>query len=196
MSDAEPATTELKAHYGAQVAADLEQNAREQERVAAELMTLQEKLHALRHDHALLVNLQQTLGSKNDAATGPGAESEDAAPSVPRQASARSAPSRRKKSAADAGTTRNSTAPTLVELIRSHLVEQDEPRSAAEITTALTQEHPERDIKPKVVRTTVEGLVAKGRVHRNKQGSSVFYTASGPESVDDSVEETVSAAVD
>jgi hypothetical protein len=27
-----------------------------------------------------------------------------------------------------------------------------------------------------VVRTTIEGLVAKGQVQRTKQGSSVFYT--------------------
>ncbi|MEY9998089.1 hypothetical protein ABIE67_010208 [Streptomyces sp. V4I8] len=199
MSDAEPATTELKVQYGARVAADLERNAREQERVAAELMSLQEKLRALRHDHALLVNLKQTLGSEDGVATGPRAESDDSTPSVPRQASAGSASTRRKKSAADAGAAKNNTAakpPTLVELIRSHLVEQDEPRSAAEITTALAQAHPERDIKPKVVRTTVEGLVAKGRVHRSKQGSSVFYTASRPESVEDSAEEAVSAAAE
>ncbi|MFJ8061047.1 hypothetical protein [Streptomyces sp. NPDC096142] len=48
--------------------------------------------------------------------------------------------------------------PTLVELIRRHLAEQNEPRSAAEISTALSQAHPERDIKTKVVRVTTEGL--------------------------------------
>ncbi|MFS8197949.1 hypothetical protein ACLVWQ_04600 [Streptomyces sp. CWNU-52B] len=68
--------------------------------------------------------------------------------------------------------------PTLVELIREHLGRQSEPRSSAELSTALTEAHPEREIKPKVVRTTVEGLVARGQVQRTKQGSSVFYTAS------------------
>ncbi|GHA11118.1 hypothetical protein GCM10010372_08800 [Streptomyces tauricus] len=68
--------------------------------------------------------------------------------------------------------------PTLVELIREHLGRQSEPRSSAEVATALAEAHPEREIKPKVVRTTVEGLVAKGQVQRTKQGSSVFYTTS------------------
>ncbi|MFK4070865.1 hypothetical protein [Streptomyces sp. NPDC029674] len=67
--------------------------------------------------------------------------------------------------------------PTLVELIRGHLAEQSEPRSAAEIATALGQAHPERSVKTTVVRTTLEGLVAKSQAQRSKQGSSVFYTA-------------------
>jgi predicted transcriptional regulator len=64
-----------------------------------------------------------------------------------------------------------------VELIRHHLSEQNEPRSATEISTALGQAHPERDIKTKVVRITLEGLVAKSQAQRTKQGASVFYTA-------------------
>ncbi|MEU9369190.1 hypothetical protein AB0D71_31825 [Streptomyces avermitilis] len=69
--------------------------------------------------------------------------------------------------------------PTLVELIHSYLAEQREPRSAAEITSALGQTHTDRHIQTNVVRTTLEGLVAKSRAHRSKQGSSVFYTAPG-----------------
>ncbi|MGC9495923.1 hypothetical protein [Streptomyces sp. WG7] len=67
--------------------------------------------------------------------------------------------------------------PTLVELVRNHLVEQSEPRSAAEVTTALGQAHSGRTIKTTVVRTTLEGLVAKNQAQRTKQGTSVYYTA-------------------
>ncbi|MFJ8945229.1 hypothetical protein ACIRG4_18690 [Streptomyces sp. NPDC102395] len=67
--------------------------------------------------------------------------------------------------------------PTLVDLVRRHLGEQSEPRSAAEVTTALTQAHPERSVKTTVIRTTLEGLVARNQAHRSKQGTSVFYTA-------------------
>ncbi|MFG3028336.1 hypothetical protein ACGFZJ_07270 [Streptomyces sp. NPDC048253] len=70
-----------------------------------------------------------------------------------------------------------SAQPTLVDLVRRHLTEQSEPRSAAEIATALGQAHPERAIKTTVIRTTLEGLVAKTQAQRSKQGSSVFYTA-------------------
>lgn len=67
--------------------------------------------------------------------------------------------------------------PTLVELIRRHLAEQQEPRSAAEISAALGQARPGRTVSAKVVRITLEGLVAKSQAQRSKQGRSVFYVA-------------------
>ncbi|GAA0544192.1 hypothetical protein GCM10010390_52840 [Streptomyces mordarskii] len=70
-----------------------------------------------------------------------------------------------------------SAQPTLVDLVREHLTGQGEPRSAAEITAALDKQHPERNVKNTVVRTTLENLVAKNQAQRTKQGSSVFYTA-------------------
>ncbi|MGW0171846.1 hypothetical protein ACWDWT_42815, partial [Streptomyces sp. NPDC003343] len=79
--------------------------------------------------------------------------------------------------AAGKAETAKAALPTLVELIRRHLTEQSEPRSAAEVTTALDQAHPERGIKTTVVRTTLENLVARTQAHRSKQGSSVYYTA-------------------
>ncbi|MFE4628475.1 hypothetical protein [Streptomyces mirabilis] len=181
-------STELTSQYIAQVTGDLERNAKEQERVGAEIEALQEQLRALRHDHTVLVNMQDALGGPGST---PGAEAA-AAPSVPHQVSAEPKQSKGKKAAATgakktapkkpaakASSVKASTAaakPTLVELIRGHLEKQTEPRSAAEITTALTQAHPDRSVKTTVVRTTLEGLVAKSHAHRTKQGSSVFYT--------------------
>ncbi|MFF3133549.1 hypothetical protein [Streptomyces mirabilis] len=182
-------STELTSQYIAQVTGDLERNAKEQERVGAEIEALQEQLLALRHDHTVLVNMQDALGGPGST---PGAEAA-AAPSVPHQVSAEPKQSKGKKAAATGAkktapkkpaaktsSVKASTAaaakPTLVELIRGHLEKQTEPRSAAEITTALTQAHPDRSVKTTVVRTTLEGLVAKSHAHRTKQGSSVFYT--------------------
>jgi hypothetical protein len=192
-------STELTSQYIAQVTGDLERNAKEQDRVGAEIEALQEQLRALQHDHIVLVNMHDALGGSNSA---PGAEAA-VAPSVPHQASAEPKQSKGKKAAAATGakkaapkkpaakassakassvkasSVKASTAaakPTLVELIRGHLEKQNEPRSAAEITTALTQAHPDRSVKTTVVRTTLEGLVAKSHAHRSKQGSSVFYT--------------------
>ncbi|MFE6554245.1 BlaI/MecI/CopY family transcriptional regulator [Streptomyces sp. NPDC004096] len=68
----------------------------------------------------------------------------------------------------------------MVELVRRHLTEQGEPRSAAEVATALETAYAERDIKTAVVRTTLENLVAKNQAQRTKQGSSVYYTAPAP----------------
>ncbi|MEU0822986.1 hypothetical protein [Streptomyces mirabilis] len=179
--------TELTSQYIAQVTGDLERNAKEQERIGLEIEALQEQLHALQHDHTVLVNMQQALGGAN-----PAAEADTAGvPSVPHQASAEPKQSKpkaaatgakktaSKKPAAKAPSAKASTAatkPTLVDLIRGHLEQESEPRSAAEITTALTQTHPDRSVKTTVVRTTLEGLVAKSHAHRTKQGSSVFYT--------------------
>ena len=177
MSESQTHSTELTSQYIAQVTGDLERNTKEQDRVGQEIEALQEQLRALQQDHTVLVNMQQALGTASPAA-------EAAALSVPHQASAEPKQSKPKKAtakkpAAKASSVKASetaTKPTLVEVIRGHLKQQSEPRSAAEVTTALTQAHPDRSVKTTVVRTTLEGLVAKGHAHRTKQGSSVFYT--------------------
>ncbi|MER5661554.1 hypothetical protein [Streptomyces mirabilis] len=192
MSEIQAQATELASQYIAQVTGDLERNAKEQDRIGQEIEALQEQLRALQHDHTVLVNIQQALGSASPAA---GADTA-AAPSVPHQASAELKQSKPKKApatgakktaskkpAAKASSVKASETaakPTLVELIRSHLKQESEPRSAAEIAAALTQAHPDRSVKTTVVRTTLEGLVAKSHAHRAKQGSSVFYTAAAP----------------
>ncbi|MFH8612617.1 hypothetical protein ACH4D5_34585 [Streptomyces sp. NPDC018029] len=215
--------TELTSQYTAQVRADLERNAKEQQRLSAEIASLQEQLAAHQRDHAVLVSIQQALGEE-PAAPEPAAPQERAAVPAPRtkkkspgSAAAgkrarvtTSAPQKAaagksagkgaakssgkvtgkgaaKSSGKETGKTEAGKAeaakpakpaqPTLVELIRGHLAEQSEPRSAAEIATALGQAHPQRSVKTTVVRTTLEGLVAKSQAQRSKQGSSVFYTA-------------------
>ncbi|MCX5257115.1 hypothetical protein OOK27_23835 [Streptomyces canus] len=188
MSESTTDTTGLTHQYSAQVAADLETNLKEQERISGDIAALQQQLAALQHDHSVLVNIQQALGVTQTPKE-PTPSTETAAVPSPRQkakAAPRSKQTARKTTTAQERTTaKKSTAksetktaqPTLVELIRQHLTEQGEPRSAAEISTALGQAHPERDIKTKVVRVTLEGLVARSQAQRTKQGSSVFYTA-------------------
>ncbi|MEV0257340.1 hypothetical protein AB0H82_24185 [Streptomyces sp. NPDC050732] len=207
--------TELTSQYTAQVRADLERNAKEQQRLGAEIASLQEQLAAHQRDHAVLVSIQQALGEE-PAPAEPAALEERAAVPAPRtkkkSTGSDAAASKRaragktappkaaagksegkaaaKSSGKGAGKSSGSGAgkaeaarpakpaqPTLVELIRGHLAAQSEPRSAAEIATALGQAHPQRSVKTTVVRTTLEGLVAKSQVQRSKQGSSVFYTA-------------------
>jgi len=189
MSEIQAPATELTSQYIAQVTGDLERNAKEQERIGKDIEALQEQLRALQYDHTVLVNMQQALGGGH-----PATEADTAAtPAVPHQASAERKQSKPKKAAAmsakktapkktaakasSANASKTAARPTLVDLIRSHLEQQSEPRSAAEISAALTQAHPDRSIKTTVVRTTVENLVAKSHAHRTKQGSSVFYTA-------------------
>ena len=182
--------TELTSQYAAQVTGDLERNVKEQERITADIASLQQQLAALQHDHAVLVNMRQALGI-TEAPAEPAATSESATVPSPRKkaSAARSGKQRAaksaaapqkaaaKKPAAKAEGATTAAQPTLVELIRRHLAESKEP----EISTALGQAHPERQITTKVVRVTLEGLVAKSQAERSKQGRSVFYTAPAPE---------------
>ncbi|WP_028806791.1 hypothetical protein [Streptomyces sp. 303MFCol5.2] len=198
-------TTELTSQYTAQVTADLERNTKEQERVGVEIAALQEQLASLQRDHAVLVNIQQAIDAVPvpDTTAPPSGNVPVPAPrkkAAPSGTAKRTRPSKKtqpsSKTAALPAQTAGKTAgkpagkpgagkaeaaqtaqPTLVDLVRRHLTEQSEPRSAAEIATALGQAHPERAIKTTVIRTTLEGLVAKAQAQRSKQGSSVFYTA-------------------
>ncbi|MFI1735292.1 hypothetical protein ACH40E_39975 [Streptomyces acidicola] len=192
MTETPVETTDLKAQYTAQVATDLERNAKEQARLRGEIDALKDQLLALQHDHTVLMNMQQALGTVSTPE--PASVAEDvAAPSVPQQKTATEAETSKRTRGKKATTpprgskaTKKSTSkaeattaakPTLVELVRRHLTEQSEPRSAAEVATALSQAHPDRRIQTTVVRTTLEGLVAKSHAQRAKQGSSVYYTA-------------------
>ncbi|MFF5846884.1 hypothetical protein ACIP4T_08975 [Streptomyces massasporeus] len=240
MSETTTPATELASQYIAQVAGDLDANVKEQERVSAEIASLQEQLAALQRDHGVLVSMHQALGitapptesasdsasavvpsprRKKDGAAAGGKQKARKSTAAPAKRAARKSAARTtssaKSAAADksagttkaaataksagttktagstktaAGSTKTATGaaksgePTLVELIRRHLAVQKEPRSAAEISTALGQAHPHRDIAAKVVRVTLEGLVAKSQAERSKQGRSVFYTAPAAQS--------------
>ncbi|MFF3645593.1 hypothetical protein [Streptomyces sp. NPDC002564] len=234
-------TTQVQAQYAAQVAADLDANLKERERIRSEVAALQDQLQVLESDHALLVSMQQALSSaapvngaatkatsakKAPAATKPRAAKTDAktngkagtkaetkadaktdakadaksdlsttaaktvakggantgtkkagSPAATKKSGAATKKAAAKSKTAPKVPAARSAGPTLVDLIREHLGAQHEPRSAAEIASALAKAHPERTIKATVVRTTVEGLVAKAQAQRNKQGSSVYYTA-------------------
>lgn len=147
MPDTKTPTTELTSQYTAQVANDLERNAKEQERITAEIDALQEQLRALQHDHTVLTNMQKALGTADTAAQ-PATE-ETATPSVPRQKTdaepgsgkrarakrtpavqdgeAARKPASKKPTAVPKATAAKPTQPTLVDLIRRHLTDQSEP---------------------------------------------------------------------
>jgi cell division septum initiation protein DivIVA len=185
MSETTTPATELASQYIAQVTGDLDANVKEQERISAEIASLQEQLASLQRDHGVLVSTATPAESASDSATAvvpsPRRKKAGAAAGGKQKAQkSTAAPAKRagRKSAAKTAGTAKAAEPTLVELIRRHLAEQKEPRSAAEISAALGQAHPQRDIAAKVVRVTLEGLVAKSQAERSKQGRSVFYSAS------------------
>jgi len=188
MSKTTAPSTQLTSEYSTRVAGDLELNRKEQERISGEIEALKAQLVALEQDHTVLVNVQQALGSSaapavsesTTAARAPrkkktAASKADKQPQAKKSATPAPRQSRKKKATEVAAAP--SAQPTLVDLVREHLTGQGEPRSAAEITSALDKQHPERNVKTTVVRTTLENLVAKNQAQRTKQGASVFYTA-------------------
>ncbi|MFJ9852807.1 hypothetical protein [Streptomyces sp. NPDC101150] len=169
------------------------------EHVAAKLKSITQQIDDLQQLKTKLEDLQEHLG------TGPGNEADtpqlpeaDTQPAQPatvpaaRRAKAAAAKPRSKSAAAKApgGTKKpraakrvsakaRSKSPTRVDLLLELLSEQ--PRTVAELTQLLTQEHPNRAARETVVRNTLENsLVAKGLAHRSKQGRNVFYSHPTP----------------
>ncbi|MBO3681666.1 hypothetical protein J5X86_42870 [Streptomyces sp. NEAU-YJ-81] len=196
MVDTSASNTTLKSQYAAQITADLERNSAEHERLSSEITALQQQLSALENNRALLLSMRRTLG---DEATGDVPENTDVSSLENGSSAARktaSLPGARKPKKNTSTTTgqrkgaesarnrpkraRKAGAPTLRDLIRDDLAQRGEPRSAIEVTAALTQAISDREIKATVVRSTLESLVAKGEAHRTKQKRSVFYSTAAP----------------
>jgi hypothetical protein len=191
MTDNPVTITSVTSQYATQVAQDLELNTKEQERIGTELSALQAQLRILQDDQSVLHSIQKTLGSRPASAP----STPEPSTSLPQQASGKNTITRRapskapsakkttvqakkeKTQGAESKAAKASAQPTLIALIRIHLEQQKEPRSAAEVTSALAKAHPQRTIKSTVVRTTLENLVAKSQAHRSKQGASVLYTS-------------------
>ncbi|MFI1769856.1 hypothetical protein ACH41H_48945 [Streptomyces sp. NPDC020800] len=188
MTEGQNETTNLQPRYAAQLAEDLKRNMLTQDRLTGELTALEERLQTLRRNHALLVTMQQALGDADTAAGGAGEEGKAPA-TVPHQAKAQRNGSakaiRSPKPAATKAPTatpssvhgKGSGAPTLRELVVSQVSRKTQPTSAQEVTDALAAVYPERNIKITVVRSTLEAMVAKGSVRRDKHGKAVFYSA-------------------
>ncbi|MFF3456980.1 hypothetical protein ACFYXH_22125 [Streptomyces sp. NPDC002730] len=196
--------TTLKTEYADKVRADLERNRSEQERIRAEIETLQAQLATLESDHALLESMSAALGDETAAAVPAPRRGRKAAGITPAKkttakktaaaASKPAAKSAAKKSAAKTAVQKPVDMVPLTDLIHQHLSGQSEPRTAREIATALAETHPTRNISDNLVRTTTERLVARSRVERAKQGSTVYYTAIKTETAPEPAEETTAAA--
>ncbi|HEY5834680.1 hypothetical protein [Streptomyces sp.] len=89
-----------------------------------------------------------------------------------------------KEQKADTAGAKKSDGPPLRDLVLALLVQHHEPRQVSEVAGELAQAHPDRPASIQVVRNTLEALVAKGELERERQKRSVFYTAPGPGTAD------------
>nr|WP_205615590.1 hypothetical protein [Streptomyces harenosi] len=171
----------MRARYVEQAASDLEENRRLQQE-------LTERIAVLKQEEALLsdiLNLAERYQGFADVPRLPEQAQDEpvaakAKPALPRTASRRSPTARTssartaaKKGAKAKGKTRQ---PLLGDLLADLLAQYDEPRLAKDLRDELLVKHPDRNPTPQVVRNTLESLVAKGRIRRQKKEGSVMYT--------------------
>ncbi|MFI5689568.1 BlaI/MecI/CopY family transcriptional regulator [Streptomyces sp. NPDC051636] len=197
----------IQERYASQIAADLEKILSEQQELQARLDRLRAEEEWLRGVLGSLPDAQvqeDSAGAAQSSAQAPAAQEEAPVPQ-PRQEEADpamqtartrkgtakktvKAPAKKttakdpaKKSAQKAAvkkTAARSGEPPLGDLLLLILAKQPgEPRTAGEVVSALEQTFPERARDINTVRNTLERLVAKSRVERTKQGSTVYYTA-------------------
>ncbi|MEU8707926.1 hypothetical protein [Streptomyces sp. NPDC048565] len=196
MSENTP-TSGISADYAQRITDDLAANRGEQDRARAELTRLQDELIQLEEGEQVLVKMQEVLGGAGKPAARKG-KAGKAAASVPAARRAKGGTAAKKgggasKSQAKAepqtyagGTAKPKTGetaapkkagePTWRELVTAYLADQREPKSAAEVATALSEANPQRATQVTVVRNTLEQGVAHGLLERSKQGRSVYYS--------------------
>ncbi|MFC9948890.1 hypothetical protein [Streptomyces pratensis] len=181
------ASSPVTAGYAQKVTEDLATTRSEQERVRAELARLEGELRQLEESEQVLVKMQVVLGGPGKPAAGsskgrkkvsvPAAhrKSTTGQQKVPGKAkSSKKADS--KASAGQAPAAKNAGEETWAALAGSYLTGQSEPKSAAEVSAALTEAYPQRKVQATVVRNALEQGVARGLLKRSKQGRSVYYT--------------------
>ncbi|MFD8686323.1 hypothetical protein [Streptomyces sp. NPDC059651] len=183
----------VTAGYAQKVTEDLAANTNEQERVRTELARLQGELLQLEESQQVLVKMQDVLAGVGQPESGRGKSTKKAAvPAARRGTSAtgqgkttrrnNASKARAEKSAGKATPTKGAAPAkgaaeeTWVALIEGYLAEHSGPKSAAEVSTALTEAHPQRKVQQTVVRNSLEQGVARGLLTRSKQGRSVYYT--------------------
>ncbi|MFF4429367.1 hypothetical protein ACFYZ4_09330 [Streptomyces sp. NPDC001513] len=93
----------------------------------------------------------------------------------PKETTTAKAP-RARKTTEGTVTKKETGGPSWLDLVTATIAGQTEPRSAAEVTDALSTAHPERKVQATVIRNTLEQGVARGILERSKQGRSVYYT--------------------
>ena len=170
----------LRLRYIEQAASDLEENRRRQQELA-------EQIKMLKQEEALLVDIL-ALAERHEASSD--------TPPLPEQAQEEPtlAPARPTSESAATGVrsgkrtlkTRETLAkeksrrPLLGNLLVDLLGAYEEPRLAKELRDELMEKHPDRTPSPQVVRNTLESLVAKGRIRRQKRKRSVMYSLVQP----------------
>lgn len=171
----------VTADYAQRVADDLSANRGEQERVRSELNRLRDELVSLEESEQVLTKMQDVLGGAPKQTAKQSKSRKTAAVPAARHSNAKTAAGTSgaaggRKAAKKPASAKKPGGVTWLELTTAYLGGQGEPKSAAEVSDALTEAHPERTVQVPVVRNALEQGVAQGLLERTKQGRSVFYS--------------------
>ncbi|MGW7386741.1 hypothetical protein [Streptomyces sp. NPDC054794] len=208
-------TATIKDKYAGRFATELEANRGEQESLRVRLEQLQAEEEVLLRLQSALAAVpagpdSAVSGAADAAVTEPQdlthAPEEAAVPQPRHQETSssgapakkstvkRTAPARKaaKKTTAeepaDKSAAKKAAEPSLGDLLKQILDRHPgEPRTAAEVTSELEKEYPERARNATIVRNTLERLVAKSAVERTKQKSTVLYASHGPAAADSTI---------
>ncbi|MER5280942.1 hypothetical protein ABT025_35140 [Streptomyces sp. NPDC002809] len=197
------ATSTVTAGYAQKVTEDLALTKKEQERVRAELTRLQDELQQLEESEKVLVKMQDVLGGSSELNHGRGKGGKAPVPAARRgkgatarqqKVSRTAKPSKagREAHAEKTASPKGAAEETWAALASGYLAGQSEPKSAAEVSAALTEAHPQRNVQAPVVRNALEQGVARGLLERSKQGRSVYYTPASAATVASSDEPAAS----
>lgn len=174
----------LRTDYAAKIDADLEFVEKDRKRVRSEITALQDQLHTLEDNHALLLSMRAALSDESRAAcpeprTDDGAGTPGSSPAappvpdaVPLTGGGAAAGHGQATTAPEETPAAAKKAPTLRDLVAGELKRRGEPCSSNDVATALARAHPGRRIKEPAMR---HALVGQGRARRAKRGSRVFY---------------------
>ncbi|MFF1926522.1 hypothetical protein ACFVW8_38910 [Streptomyces sp. NPDC058221] len=173
--------TEVTAGYAEKVGEDLAVTKSEQERVRAELNRLQDQLRRLEESEQVLVKLRDVLSSTGTPTPASAQGKERKKASVPAARRRQNVPEQQKvsnkaKPSKATASAKGAGQETWATLVDGYLAGQSEPKSAAEVSAALSEAHPQRKVQTTVVRNTLEQRVARGLLERSKQGRSVYYS--------------------
>jgi hypothetical protein len=174
----------LQAAYGDRVAADLQHNSEEHERIAGQVAALQAQLDELEGERQMLLSVQGAIslpdGQQNQVRYEGNEQTHTPAssvssPQVPRSRKGEAAEGPKSSARRKPAAGKPEKAPKVTDLVESHLIAHGKPQSAAEVADAVSTK--ERQFTVISVRTALEGLVRRSAAYRSKQGRAVYYEA-------------------
>ncbi|MFK0235275.1 hypothetical protein [Streptomyces vinaceus] len=171
----------LKSQYAEKVAADLDLNTAEQERIRQEIASLQERLAGLEQDHALLVGMRAALGEVVTPVPAPRAGRNTATATAVTTAPAKKAPATKetaKKAPATKATVKKTAAKRTAAGGKATAARKAAPKEPAKAAVKAAVKEPAKEsAKEKTVASKEKQVPLTELIHRHLSGQAEPRTA-------------------